>query len=137
MINLRAEIEKDLKESIESEWKMTVELTGPDGIKQLYSKNNPLELLGGQVLYFTRSINPDTGEAIIVNSPCVTLRVSSLNRVPKSGEKWYIKFATSPESGATKESFVFTPTKALEGGTDIGFIKIYPQRVTQDTESSS
>lgn len=137
MINLRAEIEKDLHDSIESEWKMPVEITGPDGITQIYSKNDPTELLGGQVLYFTQSINPETGETIVVNKPVVSLRISSLNRVPQSGEKWFIRMPISPVAGASKENFVFTPTRAIENGYDIGFIRIYPQKIEQDTEESS
>ena len=137
MINLRAQIEKDLGDSIESEWKMPVELTGPDGITQKYSVNNPSALLGGQILYFTQSINPETGETIIVNKPVVSLRISSLRRVPQSGEKWYIKMPVSPIAGAIKKDYVFTPTRAIEDGQDIGFIRIYPQKMEVDSEVSS
>jgi hypothetical protein len=131
MENLRAQIEADLHESLEGEWGMPVELTNPDGLTQIYSANNPDELLKGQVLYFSRQENPATGEVMIVNQPVVTLRISSLIREPKAGEKWYIKFAKSTVVGAPMLSWVFTPTKAPEHGTDIGFIRIYPQRVAQ------
>ena len=134
MINLREQVELDLKDSIESEWKMNVELTSPDGIKQTYSKNNPAELLGGQVLYFSRGENPSTGEMIYVNLPVVTLRISSLDRVPVAGETWYIKMPISPVAGASKVAFVFTSDQAPQHGTDIGFIRIYPQKI--ETEGS-
>ncbi len=137
MINLRAQIEKDLGDSIESEWKMPVELTGPDGITQKYSVNNPSALLGGQILYYTQSINPETGETIIVNKPVVSLRVSSLTRVPQSGEKWYIKMPVSPIANSPFKDYVFTPTRAIEDGQDIGFIRIYPQKMEADAEVSS
>lgn len=129
MESLRMTAERDLYDMLESEWKMPVELTGPDGIKQIYSKNNPLELLGGQVLYSSRRENPETGETIIVNQPVVTLRISSLNRVPAAGEKWYIKIPITPDPNAVKTSFVFTPDRAPEHGYDMGFIKIYPQKI--------
>ncbi|KPK95630.1 hypothetical protein AMJ80_04455 [bacterium SM23_31] len=133
MENLRAAIESDLHESLEGEWKMPVELINPDGENQIYSKNDPSELLGGQVLYFSRREDPETGETIVVDQPVVTLRISSLIRVPQAGENWYIKMPVSPVEGALKERFVFTPTRSPEHGTDIGFIRIYPQR-TEETE---
>ena len=137
MINLRTQIELDLADTVEAEFKMPVQLTGPDGITQVYKKDSITDLLGGQVLYTTRRVNPETGEVIIVNEPVVTLRISSLNRVPQNGERWYIKFPVSPVVGATYQSFTFTPTRATEGGQDIGIIKIYPQRIEQDTEDQS
>lgn len=127
MENLRAQIERDLYDSVEGEWKVPVELTSPDGQVQMYSVNNPTERLGGQVLYFTRRENPETGEPIIVNQPVVALRASSLIRVPQSGERWFIRMQTAPTVGAPIRSFVFTETRAIENGTDIGFIRIYPQ----------
>ena len=133
MENLRQQIEKDLYESLESEWKVPVELTGPDGVTQIYSGNNPEELLGGQVLYFSSRQDPVTGEKIIVNQPVVTLRISSLIRVPQPGETWFIRMQISPVSGAQKRSFVFTADRAPEHGTDIGFIRIYPQTVESET----
>jgi len=137
MENLRAQIEADLHESLEGEWGMNVELTNPDGLTQKLSLNNPDEKLRGQCLYFSRQENPATGEMIIVNQPVVTLRISSLIRVPEAGEKWYIKFPTSPRAGAPMRSWVFTPTKSPEHGTDIGFIRIYPQRIEQAEEPVS
>jgi len=137
MENLRAAIEKDLHDSIESEWKMPVELTSPDGEKQIYSLNHPDELLGGQILYFSQRENPITGGMEIINQPIVVLRISSLIRVPRQGETWYIKMPISPIEGAEKISFVFTPTRAYEHGTDIGFIRIYPQRIESTTEPVS
>jgi hypothetical protein len=135
MENLRAAIEADLADSLEGEWKMAVELTSPDGVEQIYQKDAahiPANLLGGQVLYFTRRVDPNTGENVIVNQPVCTLRISSLDRVPQDGEKWYIKMPTSPVAGASYGKFVFTPTRPTEHGTDIGFIRIYPQRIEQE-----
>lgn len=129
MQNLRAQIEKDLHVSLEGQWKISVELTGPNGETQIYSKNNPTELLGGQVLYFSKQENPETGEMIIVDLPVISLRISSLDVVPQAGENWYIKMPISPIAGAEKQSFIFTPTRSPEHGTDIGFMRLYPQRI--------
>jgi len=137
MENLRTVIEKDLYESLESEWKLPVELTSPDGVAQIYSKNDPTELLGGQILYFTERESPITGEMAIVNQPVVSLRISSLDRVPANGEKWLIKMPISPVADAEKITFVFTPTRSKEHGTDIGFIRIYPQKIDNETGSAN
>jgi hypothetical protein len=133
MENLRAAIEKDLADSIEGEFLIEVELTAPNGETQIYSKNDPDKKLGGQVLYYTRRENPETGEIIVVNEPVISLRISSLNIVPKSGETWYIKMPISPVIGAEKKDFIFTPTRAPQDGFDIGFLKIYPQRIKSTT----
>lgn len=137
MENLRLTVERDLHETLEGEWKIPVELTSPDGVTQIYSLNNPTELLGGQVLYFTKSENPVTGEMMIVNQPVVTLRKSSLVRVPQDGEKWFLKMPIDPIENADYESFVFTETRSHEDGTDIGFIRIYPQRIDNSGEPVS
>ena len=133
MENLRTQIELDLRETLEGEFKMNVELTSPDGVTQTLSKNDPTQLLSGQVFYFSRPLNPETGEEVVVNQPVVSLRISSLNRVPLNGETWYIKIPVSPVEGAAKESFVFTATRPYESGTDIGFMRIYPQRVEAES----
>lgn len=129
MENLRAQIESDLHDSIEGEFGIPIQLTNPDGDTQIYSKNNPEELLKAQVLYTSRSVDPVTGETIIINQPCVSIRVSSLDRVPADNEKWFIKMPVSPDEGAELLNFIFTTTKTREHGFDIGFIKIYPQRI--------
>jgi hypothetical protein len=137
VINLREQIEHDLGESLEREWKMPVELTDPDGQTQIYSVNNPTERLGGQVLYFSRQENPVSGETIVIKQPVVSLRISSLIRVPVAGETWYIKMPTSPRAGSPWISYFFTADRAPEDGADIGFIRIYPQRARQSSEPVS
>lgn len=132
MENLRAAIEKDLGESIEGEWGIAVELTAPDGTVQTKSANDSTKLLKGQVLYFSQPVDPITGEQTIVNMPVVSLRISSLDRVPANGETSFIRMPISPVAGAKKVSFVFTGTKAKEHGTDIGFIRIYPQKIENE-----
>ena len=132
MENARALIEKDLHESIELEWKMPVELTAPDGTEQRYSANDPTELLGGQVVYTSKQENPQTGEVIVVDEPVVTLRVSSLSRVPANGENWFIRFPESPRTGAPMVSHVLSGTRAIEHNRDLGIIRLYPQKIAQE-----
>jgi hypothetical protein len=135
--NLRQQIELDLHDSIESEWKVEVELTGPDGNKQVYSKNHPTQKLGGMVGNYTVSTDPETGNEIIGPRVYVVLRKTSLDRIPAAGETWFIKMPVSPQAGATIRNFVFTPTRSPEGGSDIGFILIYPQEIAQESEPVS
>lgn len=134
MENLRAQIEADLAESLEGEWGLPVELTSPDGVVQRYSANAPTDLLKGQVLYFSKREDPATGETVVVPQPVVALRISSLVRVPCDGENWFIRMPQSPRSGAPMISYLFTPDRAREHGTDIGFIRIYPYLAETGTE---
>jgi hypothetical protein len=131
MEGLRCQIEKDLHEALEGEWGLPVELTTPDGKTQKYSVNNPSELLKGQVLYFSKVENPEVG-SVIVNQPCVTLRISSLIKTPQASEKWLIRMPISPRPPYVFQSFAFTCDRFPESGTDIGFIRIYPEKIEQD-----
>jgi len=129
-VNLREQVEKDLGESLESEWGLPVVLIDPDGTKYDTSANDPTKPLVGQVLYGKKEFNLDTGQDIYINTPIVTLRVTSLARVPVNGEKWGIKMPTSPSTTAPLVDFIFKG-RPLEGGTSLGFIRIYPQKAEQ------
>ena len=123
LTNLRALAESHLAVTLEGAWAIEVDLIGPTGVKQLGLK--------GQVLYDRTEQNPTTGQPVIVNEPVVVLRHSSLTAVPKSNEKWLIRMPVSPVEGAAKEDFVLDPSRAIEGGRSIGFIRLYPKRVKQ------
>jgi hypothetical protein len=123
-INLRQLVESDLEHSIEKEWAVLVTLIDPDG--EIYSD------LKAQVLNFTQQENPETGEFIIVNKPVIVLRKTSLTRIPIPGEKWIIQYPAGPEEGAETIDSLYSPTRAPEDGTDIGFIRLYPQDTEQE-----
>ena len=61
----------------------------------------------------------------------MTLRVSSLNKVPVAGENWYIK-VYDVVAGDTKK-YVATATRSPENGSDIGFIRLYLQKAKEGT----
>ena len=135
MDSLRERVESDLGTTLEGEWGLPVELTGPDGKEYNTSANspdpqNPLPLKG-QVLYTTVRVNPETGEEMVTASPVIVLRRSSLSRVPKDDEKWFIKFPKDPSLTAELADFALTPDRATEGGRSIGFIRLYPTKVVQ------
>jgi hypothetical protein len=121
--NIRVLVEKHLAVTLEGAWAIEVDLIGPAGVKQLGLK--------AQVLYDRIEQNPATGQPVIVNEPVVVLRYSSLNPAPQSKEKWLIRMPVSPVEGAAKEDFVLDPSRAIEGGRSIGFIRLYPKKVRQ------
>lgn len=104
---------------------MPVTLTAPDG--ERYTG------LTGQVLYDIVRLNPDTGERITVSTPVVTLRRSSLPRVPQPGENWLVEIPESPLAGAPMVQKVTSGVRPPQGGASLGMIRIY----LQDVEDSS
>jgi len=132
MTNLRELAESDLAQTLEGEFELPVILISPDGAIQDKSANNPENDLAGQVMYETKSFNPDTGEEITVNVPVVTLRRSSLDRIPIPGEKWMVKMPKDPSLEAPLEDFIIDTSNSLRGGRSIGYIKFYLRRAEQE-----
>ena len=135
MQNLRERTEQDLGTTLEGQFGLPVELTGPGGIEIKTSANspdplNPLDLMA-QILYTTVRVSPETGEEMVTSEPVIVLRRSSLSRVPQDGEKWFIKFPKDPSLTAEMANYALTPGRATEGGRSIGFIRLYPTKVIQ------
>jgi hypothetical protein len=121
-VSLREEIEADLAETLEDpeDFGLPVTLVDDLGDSQDYY---------GQILYDTLAENPETGAEIIIHKPVVTLRRSSLVRVPLPGENWVVKIPLTPSLTAPKVDFAIErPTE--EGGA-IGFIRLYLMRIEQ------
>lgn len=129
-ISLRERAEADLEKSLEGEWGLPVELITPDGVTINTSENDG-EALMGQVLYDSIKTNPDTGEEIVDNNPIVTLRRSSLSRVPAPSEKWVVKIPLTPSLTADLVSFVIDPTRSPEGNRSLGIIRLYLRKAQQ------
>lgn len=119
---MRATVERDLAVTLEGEWGLPVELVAPDGEKYAGIK--------GQVLYETVRLNPESGERVVIPTPVVTLRRSTLPRVPAPGERWLVSIPASPID-LTMVPHVISPTRAPEGGESIGFIRLYLQQAEQ------
>jgi hypothetical protein len=81
--------------------------------------------LRGRVVYDTLEENPDTGADIIVHKPIVTLRRTSLIRIPAEDEKnkWLVSIPLTPSTTATLQPYIMG--RPLEGGNSIGFIRLY------------
>lgn len=122
MVNLRELAESDLATTLEGDFALPVTLIPPDG--------EPFQAVG-QILYDTVSVNPDTGQQVVENKPIITLRRSSLTRVPKAGETWHVRMPTAPSATAPLADFIFSGDAAPAGGASTGFIKIKPQKVEQ------
>lgn len=120
--NLRERVESDLAVTLQRDFALTVQLTDPDGL---------ITTAAGQVLYDTVTMNPETGETVVANNPIVTLRRSTLARVPEPGEVWLVKIPTTPNTTATLEEFIIDSDRSPEGGRSIGFIRLYLRRVQQ------
>lgn len=88
--------------------------------------------LCGQIMYDTLEQVPDTGAQILAHKPVVTLRQTSLVRIPLQTEKnqWLVKIPIKPSRTATKQSYIMG--RPGEGGDSIGFIRLY---LTQPVQS--
>lgn len=128
--NLREQLETDLGQTLENEWGLPVILIAPDGVKYGTSANDATKPLTGQVLYGKKEFSPDSGQEIYINTPIITLRISSLARVPQNGETWSIQIPTTPSTTAAKSTFIFKG-RPLEGGASLGFLRIYPHKAVQ------
>jgi hypothetical protein len=129
-MSLRERIERDLAITLEGRWGLPVVLISPDGVEQSTRAGDSTPLKG-QILYGLARLNPETGEDVVVDSPVVVLRRSSLSRVPLAGETWIVKIPTTPSMTAPLETFVISPVRPPEGGKSIGFIRLYLQQIEQ------
>lgn len=129
-IKLRELAESDLSTTLEGEFALPVEITSPDGVIQTTKKDSS-DLLQGQVLYDQVLTDPVTLEQMITNLPIVSLRRSSLDRVPLPGETWHLRIPIVPNVTADKVDFIASADRAPGGGASIGFIKLYLQKAVQ------
>jgi len=124
-VSIRVQAEADLAVPLEDPdgFGLPVILIAPDGTRYDTSANDPTQDLSGQILYDTTVTEPETGLDIIVHKPVVTLRRSSLARVPAPGETWAVEIPEIPDPAATKT--LHTVERATEEGKAIGFIRLY------------
>lgn len=130
-VNLRVKLEADLSTTLEGAFGLPVVLIDPDG-NTIDTSENDGEPLMGQVLFDTVVEDPTTGERIVVNDPIVSLRRSSLPRVPLPGEKWSVKIPIEPVLTGRPTVFLIDATKSPEGGWSIGFIRLYLKRAANE-----
>lgn len=130
MPNLVDTSERQLGQSLEGPLSRPVILIDPDGVTYDKSKNNPTKELRGRITYDSQTESPETGPEVIVHNVVATLRISSLERVPKSTDAaWAIKF--SFRSGEPLQTYSLTRDHAPEVSQTLGITKLFPQEPEQ------
>ncbi len=120
MVNLREQVELDLETTLEGDFGLPVTLVAPDGSSQSVT---------GQVLYDTLTFDPEYGAEVVIHRPVVTVRRSSLTRVPAPGEAWAVKIPLTPSTSATLVSHMLD--RVSEDGGSIGFVRLYLVKAEQ------
>jgi len=130
-MGLRADIEEDLLETLEEpeDFGLPVVLIAPDGTVYNTSENDDGTLYG-RIVYDTIEQDED-GNEVIVHKPMVTLRLSSLARVPENGETWVVKIPDGPRDDASVVSYILE--RAPEDGRSIGYINLYLRKTEQSS----
>lgn len=128
-MGIRADIEEDLWETLEdpNDFGLPVILVSPDGVVYDTSENDG-ETLCGRIVYDT-VLEDEDGNEVVVHQPVVTLRLSSLARVPANGESWVVKIPDSPRADATVVPYMFE--RAPEDGRSIGYIELFLRKAEQ------
>jgi len=128
--NLRTHIATNgVKRSIEGNFGIAVELTDPDGND--ITTNEVGETLKAQVLYDYDSIDPESGNMIVVEETQVSIRKTALARVPAAGEIWGIRIPVDPAFPDTLTQYLINTDEAPVGGSSIGFITLNLKQVDQ------
>jgi len=130
MTNLRELAEEDLAVSLEGDFGLPVILKGPNGFT-ISTKKGTTDPLMGQILYDIVRMNPETGEDMEVNEPVITLRRSSLERIPKPGENWFVEIPIEPKVDGEKKSFIISGSRTSDGGGSLGIIRLFLRKVEQ------
>ena len=114
-MDLRAQIETDLGDTLEGDFGLPITLTSPSGESVT---------VRGQVAYDTREYDPTTGAEMIINLPVVTVRRSSLSTIPADGESWSIKIPETPSVTGTLKTYVLSDRPIVHGRSH-GWITLY------------
>ncbi|MDR0475551.1 MAG: hypothetical protein LBH43_17995 [Treponema sp.] len=123
MVGLRSLAEKDLRHALEGEFSTPVILISTAG--ERIDKTVDGRLLAGRVLWSHKEINPETGEPVIVPTPVVTLRESSLPETPKTGEVWGVIIPESPRIDAPLKQYVTDAAGVVENVRNLGYINLF------------
>ena len=119
----------DLRRLNTADWGVPVELIDPDGKKYDTDYATGAPLAAVQVLYDSAKADPATGGEMRVAVPVVVLSMASLERVPKDGERWFIRVPAVP--GGEAKNHVFSTDRARADGRSLGFIRMYLQEASQ------
>lgn len=130
--NIREHIATNgLKRMIEGNFGLPVELTQPDGADITTDENG--DALKGQILYDFDSIDPESGNLMVVTETMVTLRKTALSQIPNAGEVWGIRIPANPDDPDTLTQFLINTDEAPMGGGTAGFITLKLKEVDQSS----
>jgi hypothetical protein len=129
MTRLRARAEHDLGHTLEAEFSIPVSLIAPDG--QLYATDAMGKELVGRVVWSQPRTNLDTGDVAILHDPMVTLRRSSLSRVPLTGEHWLVLLPDGPAATSPTVKWLLDASRAVEGNESLGTVRLSLTQVAQ------
>jgi hypothetical protein len=113
---------------IEKEVGVKVILIDPDGKEYTKSALDPDKDLKGWFVQESLTYDFQTGVDVVSDKPVLSLRLRSLERVPKSGENWTIRVATKPDNDELK-SFILAG--APKNRKTVGFINLGLGSVSQ------
>lgn len=131
--SLREVHERFLGTTLEGLWGFPVGLTSPDGEVQTPWTTADKTGLSGQVLFNRVEVELDTSnleQTTMVSKPVVTLRISSLTRVPQPGERWIVKCPRIPSRSAPLVTHL--AIRGPTGGDSIGFMTMHCDRLVQE-----
>jgi hypothetical protein len=114
--------ESDLRDTIEGEFGVPVTLISPDG-EAVNSAVDGRPLMG-KVRWAQTTADPETGVPVAVYNPVVTLRRSSLPRVPATGENWGVIIPNGPRPDAEQILYALDRSYAVEGGKTLGKVRL-------------
>jgi hypothetical protein len=123
MVNLRKQAEADLAITLEGDFGLPVELIAPDGVE--YTG------LTGQVIFDRAEFDPESGAMIQIPERVVTLRISSLTRVPLDTDspKWACSIPLTPDPAATLVKH--RVEHVTRDGRSIGFVRLHLTEMAQ------
>lgn len=107
----------------------TVYLTDPDGVR---TQHDDCQFLSNRT-----TVSPESGEEVVLVNPRATFPLASLlardsdYTVPQDGEKWFLDAPDDPDIPDTLTGYSLDPSKAIEGGRSLGFIRLYLTKVDQ------
>ena len=129
MIRVPALAEADLSGVIEGEFGLPVTLITPDGAT--VDKTVDGKPLTGFVRHSYTDTRQQRGgsEKTIINSPVVKLRLSSLSKMPATGEKWTVGIPESPRADAALSWYILDANRPVEINRDRGTVKLFLARM--------
>lgn len=124
-MNLRELAESHLAQTLENpdHFGLPIVLIAPDGTEY--------DAVYGQVLYDTHQFDDGLGIDVVVPNPVVTVRKSSLTRIPLASEKnqWAVRIPSTPSLTASTETYLMG--RVSEDGDSIGFLRLYLSKTVQ------